>query len=85
MPFHLVDTDDNNELDMNIQDLLGKDTTPEWKPPSENRLCFPWTNTYLEVEYVKTEDGMEVWTCYAVLEGESEPKNHWPICAYIKK
>ena len=85
MPFHLVDTDDNNELDMNIQDLLGKDTTPEWKPPSENRLCFPWTNTYLEVEYVKTEDGMEVWTCYAVLEGEPEPKNHWPICAYIKK
>ena len=83
-PFQLTDRDDENPLDMNIQDLIGKNTTPEWKNPSDNRLCFPWTNTYLEVEYDKPEEGMEVWTCYAVLEGEPEPKNHWPICAYIK-
>lgn len=84
-PFHQVDKDDENELDMNLQDLLGKNTTPEWKPTSDNRLTFPWTNTYLEVEYEKPEDGMEVWTCYAVLDGEPEPKNHWPIAAYVKK
>lgn len=84
-PFHQVDKDDENELDMNLQDLLGKDTTPEWNNPAENRLCFPWTNTYLEVEYEKPEEGMEVWTCYVVLAGEPEPKNHWPICAYVKK
>ena len=84
-PFHQVDRDKENELDMTLQDLMGRNTTPDWKCPSENRLCFPWTNTYLEVEYEKPEEGMEVWTCYAVLEGEPEPKNHWPVCAYIKK
>ena len=80
-----MDRDDDNKLDMNLQDLIGQNTTPEgWKNPSENRLCFPYTNTYLEVEYEKPEEGMEVWTCYVVLIGDEE-KNHLPICAYINK
>ena len=85
-PFSLEDRDDENPLDMNLQDLIGRNTTPEdWKNPSENRLCFPYTNSYLECEYERPEEGMEVWTCYLVLAGdESEPKTHWPICACVK-
>ena len=70
-----MDSDDENPLDMNIQDLLGKNTTPEWKPSSENRLTFPYTNTYLECEYerAETDDGdIEIWTCYVVLKGDIE-------------
>ena len=77
-PFHLVDRDDDNPLDMNLQDLIGKNTTPEggWTNPSENRLCFPYTNSYLEVEYEKMDEsddsypGMEIWTCYLVMAGD---------------
>ena len=89
-PFNLVDRDDEHPLDMNIQDLIGKNTTPDgWKNPSENRLCFPYTNTYMEVEYERvpgtTEQlpDMEVYTCYVVLAGD-ETKTHMPICAYFK-
>ncbi len=74
------------ELNMNLQDLLGKNTTPEWKSASENRLTFPWSNTYLEVEFEKPEEGMNVWTCFVVFAMDNgEPKTHWPICAYVKK
>lgn len=73
------------ELNMDLQDLIGKNTTPKgWKSASENRLTFPWTNTYLEVEYEKPEEGMEVWTCYVVFIGDPD-KNHLPICSYISK
>ena len=73
------------ELNMDLQDLIGKNTTPEgWKSASENRLTFPYTNSYLEVEYERPEEGMEVWTCYAVLQGDPD-KNHLPICAYVKQ
>ena len=72
------------ELNMDLQDLLGKNTTPDWKSASENRLTFPWTNSYLEVEYDKPEDGMQVWTCYVVFAGEPEPRNHWPVAAFVK-
>ena len=57
---------------MNLQDLIGKNTTPEWKSTSENRLTFPYSNSYMEVEYEKPEEGMEVWTCYVVLIGDKE-------------
>ena len=103
-PFHQVDaptppevSDSNGEeeLDMNLQDLLGKNTTHEWKSASENRLTFPWTNTYLEVEYEKVDADpedeesktFEIWTCFAVFAGdksEEGQKGHWPICSYIK-
>lgn len=75
------------ELNMDLQDLLGKNTTPDgWKSASENRLTFPWSNTYLEVEYDKPDENMEVWTCFAVFAGDkAEEKTHWPICAYVKK
>ena len=75
------------ELNMDLQDLLGKNTTPDgWKSASENRLTFPWSNTYLEVEFEKPEEGMNVWTCFVVFAGEkAEEKTHWPICAYVKK
>lgn len=76
-------------MDMNLQDLIGKNTTDPWVSASENRLTFPWSNTYLECEFerVANEDGttsMSVWTCYAVLEGDPE-KNHLPICSFIRK
>ena len=67
---------------MNLQDLIGKNTTPEWKPNIQNRLTFPYTNSYLEVEYDKLDD-MEVWTCYVVFNADPE-KTHFPICSYIK-
>lgn len=57
---------------------MGKNTTPEYKSASENRLTFPYTNTYLEVQYekVKDEDNgnmlFEIWTCFAKLNGDSE-------------
>lgn len=84
-----MDRDKQNELDMNLQDLIGKNTTDPWTSASENRLTFPWSNTYLGCEYEKVEgtggaQDMEVWTCYAVLEGDPE-KNHLPICAFIYK
>ena len=73
------------ELNMDLQDLIGKNTTPEgWESASENRLTFPYTNSYLEVEYERPEEGMEVWTCYVVLQGDPD-KNHLPICAYVKQ
>ena len=84
---NLPDELDNHEreLNMDLQDLMGRNTTPEWKSASENRLTFPWTNTYLEVEYEKPEDeNMEVWTCFATFAGD-DAKTHWPICAYIKR
>ena len=66
-----MDRDDDNQLDMNLQDLIGKNTTPEgWTNPSENRLCFPYTNSYLEVEYEKPDENMQVWTCYLVMSGD---------------
>lgn len=69
--------------------MIGKNTTPEWKPNLENRLTFPDTRTYLEVEYEKVDDEVgkfEIWTCYVVLDGDkSDPKTHFPICSYIKK
>lgn len=40
-PFNLVDSDEENELNMDLQDLIGKNTTPEYNPVSENRLTFP--------------------------------------------
>ena len=81
----LPDDFDNHEqeLNMDLQDLMGKNTTPDWKSASENRLTFPWTNSYLEVEYDKPDDKMEVWTCFVVLMGDSE-KTHFPICSYIR-
>ena len=80
-----MDRDDDNPLDMNLQDLIGKNTTPDgWENPSENRLCFPYTNSYLEVEYEKPEGSeIEAWTCYLVMAGD-KTQTHWPICAYIK-
>lgn len=86
-PFHQVDRDKENEMPMNLQDLIGKDTTPDWKSASENRLTFPWSNTYLEVEYEKVEGtdsapDFEIWTCYVVFHGD-ESKTHFPICSYI--
>lgn len=85
-PFHQVEAEDNVKLNMNLQDMLGKNTTPEWKSASDNRITFPTTNSYLEVEYEKPDEGMEVWTCFAVLDGDkSDPKTHFPICAYIKQ
>ena len=88
-PFSQMDRDKQNEMDMNLQDLIGKNTTDPWVSASENRLTFPWTNSYLECEYEKvegtdSEPDMEVWTCYAVLEGDPE-KTHLPICAFIHK
>ena len=74
-----MDKDDDNPLDMNLQDLIGKNTTPDgwknpakdgWKNPSENRLCFPYTNSYLEVEFEKPDENMQVWTCYLVMAGD---------------
>ena len=84
-PKKLPDDPDNHEreLNMDLQDLMGKNTTPEWKSASENRLTFPWTNSYLEVEYEKPDENMEVWTCFVVLIGDKE-KTHLPICAYVK-
>ena len=69
---------------MNLQDLIGKNTTPEWKPKIDNRLTFPYTNSYLEVEYEKPDETMEVWTCYVVFNADPE-KTHFPICSYIKQ
>lgn len=88
-PFSQMDRDKQNEMDMNLQDLIGKNTTDPWVSASENRLTFPWTNSYLECEYEKvegtdSEPDIEVWTCYAVLEGDPE-KTHLPICAFIHK
>ena len=88
-PFSQMDKDKENELDMNLQDLIGKNTTDPWKSASENRLTFPWSNTYLYCDYERvegTEDvpAMEVWTCYAVLDGDPE-KTPLPICSFIKK
>ena len=42
-PKKLPDEPDNmeRELNMDLQDLLGKNTTPKWKSASENRLTFP--------------------------------------------
>lgn len=57
---------------------MGKNTTPEYKSASENRLTFPYTNTYLEVQYEKVNDEdngnmlFEIWTCFAKLNGDSE-------------
>ena len=84
-PKKLPDDPDNmeRELNMDLQDLIGKNTTPGWKSASENRLTFPWTNSYLEVEYEKPDESMEVWTCYVVLIGDPE-RTHLPICAYVK-
>ena len=91
-PFHQVDAatppevstpEGEEELNMDLQDLMGKNTTPEWKSASENRLTFPWTNSYLEVEYEKPDETMEVWTCFVVLNGDKD-KTHFPICAYVK-
>ena len=86
VPAKKLPTDFDNherELNMDLQDLMGKNTTPKWKSASENRLTFPWTNTYLEVEYENVDGIGEVWTCYVVLIGD-ENKSHLPICAYIK-
>ena len=81
-PFHQVDAatppevsepEKEEELDMNLQDLMGRNTTPEWKSASENRLTFPWTNSYLQVSYEKVEDDtdpFEIWTCEAILAGD---------------
>ena len=74
---------------------MGKNTTHEWKSASENRLTFPWTNTYLEVKYdnveASPEDGInqafEIWTCFVVLAGdknEDGQKTEFPVCSYIK-
>lgn len=83
-PFNLVDDEDDIKLDMNLQDLINKENSVPagWKNPSENRLCFPYTNTYLEVEYERPMEGMEAWTCYAVLDGDAD-KTHLPIAAYV--
>ena len=68
-----IDPDNmERELNMDLQDLIGKNTTPIWKSASENRLTFPWTNSYLEVEYEKPEENMEVWTCYVVFMGDAD-------------
>lgn len=68
--------------------MKGDNSTPHYKPVSENRLTFPYTNTYLEVSYDKVEEDVdnpfEIWTCYVVLSSDSE-KTHFPICSYIKK
>jgi hypothetical protein len=78
-PFHQVDAptppevsepEGEEELNMDLQDLIGKNTTPEWKSASENRITFPQTNSYLEVEYEKPDEKMEVWTCFVVLIGD---------------
>lgn len=83
-PFSQMDRDKANELDMNLQDLIGKNTTEPWRSASENRLTFPWSNTYLYCDYEKPEEGMEVWTCFAVLDGDPE-KTPLPICSFIKR
>lgn len=98
-PFHLVDGQDEIafdeesstpyfELNMDLQDLKGDNSTPNYKPVSENRLTFPWTNTYLYVSYDKVEEDVdnpfEIWTCNVVLNGD-ETKTPFPICSFIKK
>lgn len=97
-PFHLVDGQDEIafdeetstpyfELNMNLQDLKGDNSTPTYKPVSENRLTFPYTNTYLYVSYDKVEEDVdnpfEIWTCNVVLNGD-ETKTPFPICSFIK-
>lgn len=87
-PFHQVDKEDEIQLNLNLQDLIGENTTPRQESASENRLTFPYTRTYLEVKYepIYEEDGvtkrMDAWTCYATLEGD-ETKNPLPICSFI--
>ena len=87
-PFQQVDKDWDNELDMTLQDLIGKNTTPDWKSASENRLTFPWTNSYLYVSYEKVEEDVdnpfEIWTCNSILNGD-KTKTPLPICSYIKR
>ena len=87
LPAKALPTDFDNherELNMDLQDLMGKNTTPEWKSASENRLTFPWTNSYLEVEYENVDGIGEVWTCYVVF-ARDESQSHLPICSYIQK
>lgn len=73
---------------MNLQDLLGKNTTHEYKSASENRLTFPWTNSYLYVSYDKVDEDkdnpFEIWTCNVVLNGD-ETKTPLPICSFIHR
>ena len=63
---------------------MGENTTPEnYKPISENRLTFPYTNTFLEVEYQKLDDGSDLWTCYVQFNGD-ETNTHFPLCSFHK-
>lgn len=86
-----MDEDDENKWNMDLQDLIGKNTTPDYKSASENRMTFPGSKTYLDCEYenvpANAEEGikaMEIWTCYCVLEGD-ESQSHIPICSFIKE
>ena len=69
-PPEVSEPEGEEELNMDLQDLIGKNTTHEWKSASENRITFPQTNSYLEVEYEKPDEKMEVWTCFVVLIGD---------------
>lgn len=68
--------------------MIGKNTTPDYKSASENRMTFPWSKTYLYVSYDKVDEDVdnpfEIWTCNVVLEGD-ETKTPFPICAFIKE
>lgn len=82
-PFHLVDAEDEVKLSRNLQELVGRNTAPEFSQTSENRICFPNTLTFLEVEHQRLDDGREIWTCFVQFAGDPS-QTRYPICSCQK-